>query len=388
MAGVRDRAAPVVGIVAGEASADILGAHLIEAVRQRCPQVQFTGICAPRMRAAGALALYPGEKLAVRGYVEVIKHFPEILSIRRGITRHFLANPPDVFIGVDAPDFNLGLELKLRGAGIPVVHYASPSIWAWRAERIHTIKRAVDHMLVLFPFETEIYDKAGVPATFVGHPLAGALADYPTRATVRAKIGLPQDVRVVALLPGSRQAELAQLGALMAQAARIMAAQLSGVQFVAPMVNPETRRQFEAACKQVQAPPVLILDGGSHDAMAAADVVLVASGTATLEAALLQRPMVITYKVPALTAWLTTRKAYVPYLGLPNILAGEFIVPELLQAAATPQALADAVIALLNDHERCSRITARFAEMAASLRQDTARKAAEVVLPFLQRPGQ
>lgn len=387
MAGVRDRAAPVVGIVAGEASGDILGAHLIEAVRQRCPQVQFIGICAPRMRAAGAHALYPGEKLAVRGYVEVIRHFPEILRIRRGITRQFLANPPDVFIGVDAPDFNLGLELKLRSAGIPVVHYASPSIWAWRAERIHTIKRAVDHMLVLFPFETEIYDKAGVPATFVGHPLAGVLADYPTREAVRAKVGLPQDVRVVALLPGSRQAELTQLGALMAQAARIMAAQLPGVQFVAPMVNAETRRQFEAACTRVQAPPVLILDGGAHDAMAAADVVLVASGTATLEAALLQRPMVITYKVPALTAWLTTRKAYVPYLGLPNILAGEFIVPELLQAAATPQALADAVIALLNDHERCNRITACFADMATSLRQDTARKAAEVVLSFLPRPS-
>ena len=380
--------APVIGVVAGEASGDLLGAHLITALKARCPHLRFEGIAGPGMVAAGATALFPSETLAVRGYVEVIRRLPQILSIRRRLTRHFLSQPPSVFIGIDAPDFNLDLELALRARGITVIHYASPSIWAWRGERIHKIKRAVDHMLALFPFEPAIYERAGVPVTYVGHPLADMLADYPSRASVRAKLGLPLYARVVAVLPGSRESEITQLGALFASSARLMHAREPGLHFVAPMINADIRARFEAACRAAGAPPMLLLDGGSHDAMAAADVVLVASGTATLEAALLQRPMVIAYKVPWLSAWLTKRRSYVPYLGLPNILAGEFVVPELLQDAATPQALAHEVLALLSDPARCAAMTARFEGMRRELKQNTADKAAEAVLPYLDRAAE
>lgn len=375
----------MVGLVAGEASGDLLGAHLVEALKARRPDLRFSGIAGPRMVAAGVQAIFPMEKLAVRGYVEVLRHFPEILGIRRKLTRHFLQAPPAVFIGIDAPDFNLGLEYKLKAAGITTIHYVSPSLWAWRGERIHFIKQAVDRVLTVFPFEKAIYDKAQIPVSYVGHPLATMLANYPSQSTVRDLLGLYGDAPVVAILPGSRVSEVQALAPIFVAAARRIEAQIPGVRFVAPLVNQETRKLFEAALQREGGVTVKVLDGRSHDAIAAADVVLVASGTATLETALLRKPMVISYRVPRLTAWLMRRRSYLPYVGLPNILAGEFVVPELLQDAATPQALAHAVVDMLRDGPGRRRISERFGTMLVDLKQNTAQMAADAVMPYLER---
>lgn len=374
-----------VGLVAGEASGDLIGAHLVDALKARRPDLQFTGIAGPRMLAAGVKALYPMDKLAVRGYVEVLRHLPEIFGIRRALTRHFLQTPPAVFIGIDAPDFNLGLEFKLKAAGITTIHYVSPSIWAWRGERIHFIKRAVDRVLALFPFEQAIYEKAGVPVSYVGHPLADMLADYPSQAAVRESLGLTGGAPVIALLPGSRVSELQEMAGLFVETARQIRAMVPAARFVTPLVNRETRALFEAALQRAPDMRIELLQGRSHDAIAAADVVLVASGTATLETALLQRPMVITYRMPRLSAWLMKRQGNLPYVGLPNILAGEFVVPEFLLDAATPQALSRAIVEMLNDAPRRQRICARFAAMLTDLKQNTAQKAADAIMPYLDR---
>jgi len=376
---------PVVGLVAGEASGDLLGAHLVEALKSRSADLRFIGIAGPRMMAAGVHALFPMEKLAVRGYVEVLRHYREIISIRRRVKKHFLEHPPAVFIGIDAPDFNLDLERELKCVGIPTVHYVSPSIWAWRGERIHSIKKSVDCMLTLFPFEIDIYKNAGIPASYVGHPLADMLQGYPSRAEVRARLGLPIDVSVVALLPGSRVSELQSMGSLFVESACRIASAVPGIRFVAPLVSRETRALFETAMTRAGSPQILLLDGHSHDAIAAADVALVASGTATLETALLERPMVITYRMPRLSWWIMNSRRYQPYVGLPNILAGEFVVPEFLQDEATPEHLACALVDLLNDAPRRERIGRRFAQMRMDLQQDTAQKAADAVMPFLER---
>ncbi len=378
-------AAPVIGLVAGEASGDLLGAHLVAALKARRPDIQFTGIAGPRMIAAGVNALFPMEKLAVRGYVEVLKHYLEIVSIRRRVKQHFLAHPPALFIGIDAPDFNLGLELQLKQAGIPTIHYVSPSIWAWRGERIHQIKQAVDRVLTLFPFEAEIYNKAEVPVSYVGHPLADMLHHYPSQTEVRTRLGMRVDGPVVALLPGSRISELQSMAPLFVASARRIAAAVPAVRFVAPLVNRETRALFENAVTRAGGIELLVLDGSSHDAIAAADVVLVASGTATLETALLQRPMVITYRMPRVSWWIMSPRRYQPYVGLPNILAGEFVVPEFLQDEATPENLSRAVVDLLNDAPRRERIRQRFAGMLTDLRQNTAQKAADAVMPYLEQ---
>ncbi len=372
------------GLVAGEASGDLLGAHLVEALKARRPDLQFTGIAGPRMIAAGVSALYPMEKLAVRGYVEVLRHYLEIISIRRRLKRHFLLQPPAVFIGIDAPDFNLDLERALKQAGIPTIHYVSPSIWAWRGERIHKIKQAVDRVLTLFPFEADIYNNADVPVSYVGHPLADMLHGYAPQADVRTKLGLPQDASVVALLPGSRISELHSMADLFVATARCIAAAMPGVKFVVPLVNADTRTLFQSAVTRAGGIDILMLDGRSHDAIVAADVALVASGTATLETALLQRPMVITYRMPRVSWWMMNPRRYQPYVGLPNILAGEFVVPEFLQDAATPENLAQAVLDLLNDAPRRERIRQRFAGMLTELRQNTSQKAADAVMPYLE----
>ena len=372
-------------MVAGEASGDLLGSHLMEALKQAVPGVRFIGIGGPKMQAAGMQVLFPMEKLAVRGYVEVLRHYREIAGIRRKLRAQFIASPPDLFIGVDAPDFNLDLELALKQRGIPIVHYVSPSIWAWRGERIHKIKRAVSHILALFPFEASLYEKSGVPVTYVGHPLADMLPDMPNRTVMREQMRLPLQHKVFAFLPGSRQSEVRQLSRLFIETAKLILQKIPDARFLIPLVSRETRAIFEEMQWKLEARelPITLLFGHAHDAMIAADGVLVASGTATLEAALLKRPMVITYKMPGFTYWLTMRKKYQPYVGLPNILAGKFVVPELLQEDATPENLAQALLNLVTDKLAVAELEEIFSGMHATLRQGTAHKAAQAILPYL-----
>lgn len=375
-----------VGIVAGEASGDLLGAHLVTALSNRVPGIEFVGIGGPKMLAAGVNSLFPMEKLAVRGYVEVLRHYREIVRIRRRLLDHFVQNPPDVFIGVDAPDFNLDLEAGLKKRGIPTVHYVSPSIWAWRGERIRKIARAASHVLVLFPFEKKIYDAAGIPATYVGHPLADMLPENPDRDAAREQLRLPRNGKVIAMLPGSRQSELHYMAKLFVQTARTIAAASPDVQFLVPLASRETRNLFEeelyrAGCGDL---PLTVLFGHAHAAMIAADAVLVASGTATLEAALLKCPMVITYKMSPLTWRMMQRKKYLPYVGLPNILEGRFVVPELLQDDATPENLSQALLNLVNDEAVRLKLGHAFSRLYRDLKQDTAARAVEAIVPFLK----
>ena len=375
-----------IAMVAGEASGDLLGSHLMGAIKQMLPGVRFIGIGGPKMLAAGMEVLFPMEKLAVNGYVEVLRHYREIAGIRSKLRAQLIAYPPDLFIGVDAPDFNLDLELALKKRGIPTVHYVSPSIWAWRGERIHKIKRAVSHLLALFPFEAPLYEKAGIPVSYVGHPLADMLPDMPNRTAMREQMRLPRQAKVFAFLPGSRQSEVRQLAATYIETAKRILHKLPDAQFLVPLASRETRTIFENMQWKLEAQdlPITMLFGHAHDAMVAADGVLVASGTATLEAALLKRPMVITYKMPALTYWLSKRKQYQPYVGLPNILAGKFVVPELLQKDATPENLAQALLNLIADKQAVAELEEMFVGMHAMLRQDTAHKAAQAILPYLE----
>ncbi len=375
---------PRIAIVAGEPSGDLLGSHLITALRARCPGVEFYGIAGPKMIFAGARTLFSMEKLSVNGYVEVIRHLPELLGIRRKLKQIILADPPDLFIGIDAPDFNFSLESDLKARGIPTIHYVSPSIWAWRGERIKKIARAVSRMLVVFPFEEAIYKKAGIPVTFVGHPLADMLPASPDRHAVRKRLGMDLDARIIALLPGSRASELRQHARLFIETAQLLEAQHPGLRFVTPLVNRETREIFITALHACpNPPPIQIMIGHAEYAMIAADLVLVASGTAALEAALLQRPMVITYRVPGITAWLMRKRAYLPWVGLPNILANRGLVPELLQEQATPLKLAEALNTLLTDKNLCHEMEIEFVRQYRSLKQNTAEKMAAAVMPYL-----
>lgn len=380
-----DISGKIIGIVAGEASGDLLGSQLMEALKRELPGVRFVGIGGPKMKQAGMQILFPMEKLAVRGYVEVLRHLLEIIGIRRKLRAYFRAFPPDLFIGVDAPDFNLGLELTLKSLGIPTIHYASPSIWAWRGERIHKIKRAVSHMLTLFPFEAPIYEKAGIPVTYVGHPLADMLPQIPNRTAMREQMRLPQQHPIFAFLPGSRQSEVRSLAVVFIETAKLILQKLPNALFLVPLASRETRTIFEEALYQCEAHdvPITLLFGHAHDAMIAADGVLVASGTATLEAALLKRPMVVTYKMPGLSYWWMKRKQYQPYVGLPNILAGKLVVPELLQDEATPQKLAQALLNLVSDKQAVAELELLFGAIHTSLRQNAAHTAARAILPYL-----
>jgi lipid-A-disaccharide synthase len=315
----------------------------------------------------------------------VLRHYFEIVGIRRKLRRRLFKTRPDVFIGIDAPDFNLDLERGLKARGIPTVHYVSPAIWMWRRERLGKIKRAVSRMLTLFPFEADIYRDAGVDVAFVGHPLADMLDHIPRDDAARDQLRLPPASPVVALLPGSRQGELKYMADLFIRTAKLIHARLPHAVFLVPLTTRETRVMFETALYHNDAEelPLTIMFGHAQDAMAAADVVLVASGTATLEAALLCKPMVITYKMPPATYWLLQGKGYLPYYGLPNILAREFVVPEFIQDDATPQNLSQALLNLLADVATRDRIAARFATMSASLHRGAARQAALAVLPML-----
>jgi lipid-A-disaccharide synthase len=375
-----------IGLVAGEASGDMLGAHLIAALKRRLPHAEFVGIGGPKMASAGMHILFPMEKLAVRGYVEVLRHFREILGIRRKLTRYFKNNPPDVFIGVDAPDFNLNLEGALKRRGVPTIHYVSPSIWAWRGERIRKIGRAVSHVMAIFPFEKPLYDAAKIPCTYIGHPLADFLPENPNRLAMREQLKLRQGTAVIAMLPGSRQSELHYMTELFIRTAQAISARNPAVHFLVPLVSRETRSYFEEALYRLGAQdlPLTILFGHAHEAMIAADAVLVASGTATLEAALLMRPMVITYKMSPGSFRIMKRKGYLPYVGLPNILAGNFVVPEILQDDATPENLAQALMNIVGDQVVNEKLSQQFADMRRQLKQNAAEQAVAAIMPYLE----
>lgn len=376
-----------IGIVAGEASGDLLGSHLMLALKEARPDLKFVGIGGPKMQSAGMEVLFPMEKLAVNGYLEVLRHYLEIVGIRRKLRANFLANRPDLFIGIDAPDFNLDLELALKQHGIPTIHYVSPSIWAWRGERIHKIKRAVSHLLALFPHEPRLYNEAGVPVDYVGHPLADMLPEQPKRAEMRETMRIPLKAKVFAFLPGSRQSEVKSLAHTYIETAKLILKQLPEARFLVPLVSRETRGIFEQALYDCDAQelPITMLFGHAQDAMIVADGVLVASGTATLEAALLKRPMVITYRMSALSWWLVKRKSYQPYAGLPNILCGRFVVPELMQDDATPGNLTQALLNLVNNKGAVAQLEETFIALHQTLRQNTAQKAAAAILPYLPK---
>ncbi len=374
-----------IGIVAGEASGDLLGSHLVRALKEKLPEIEFVGVGGPKMQSAGVTSLFQMEKLAVMGYVEVLKRYFQIIAIRRKLIRYFKSNPPDIFIGVDAPDFNLDLERELKKAGIPAIHYVSPSIWAWRGERIHKIRKSCTKVLALFPFEKELYDKAGIDADYVGHPLADMVPESADRTAMRRNMKLPLDAKIFAFLPGSRQSELQYMADTFIQTAMLVREKWSDARFLVPLASRETRALFEEAIYRNHAEDIAftLFFGHAVDAMIASDIVLVASGTATLEAALLKRPMVITYKMAPLTYSLKKRKKYQPYVGLPNILSGKFVVPELLQDEATPENLSRALINLMQDEAVIRKLEDVFAEMQRSLRQNTAEKASLAILPLL-----
>ena len=359
----------------------------MRALLVRRPELRFVGIGGPKMEAAGARILFPMEKLAVRGLFEVLKHYREIVGIRKRLRDHFLDEPPALFIGVDAPDFNLDLEIDLKRAGIATVQYVGPAVWAWRRERVHKVRRAVSLLLTIFPFEAGLYDKSGVPVRYVGHPLADMLAELPTMEAVREELRVARGVPVIALLPGSRVSELEHMAEVFVRTAVRLAEDLPDARFLVPFATRESKALFEAALARVQPENLNLkmLIGHSLEAMAAADVVLVASGTASLEAALLKRPMVITYRMNRLSWWLLKRRAYLPHVGMPNILAGERIVPELLQDDATPEKLAAALLELINDKTGREKLDSRFEAIRSALRQNTQEKAAAAIMPLLAR---
>ena len=371
-----------VAMVAGEASGDQIAAPLIAALKARRNPLALAGIGGPRMQALGLESHYPMEKLSVRGYAEVLTHYGEIMSIRRRLIQGLLADRPDVYIGVDASEFNLGIERRLKDAGIPAIHYVSPQIWAWRGWRVHRIARSVTRILVMFPFEPALYEKAGVPVTYVGHPLAELIPVEPNRLEARAALRLPSGKLIVALLPGSRRSELHYMARSFVLAAHRFRQEVPDVHFVCPAVTRETRDMFERTVHEQQRTdlPLTLLFGHSHEALAAADLALVASGTATLETALFKTPMVITYRQSPITWALMRRMFYLPYVGMPNVLAGERLVPELLQGEANPAALAGALLALLRDTDAQRRQIERFHEFHHLLRQSAADKAAVAIL--------
>jgi lipid-A-disaccharide synthase len=374
-----------IALVAGEASGDLLAAHLIAALRRHLPDAEFYGIGGPKMEAAGFDALWPAEKLAVNGYAEVLRHYRELSSIRRRLLRRLLADRPQLFIGVDAPDFNLWLERRLKRRGIPAVHFVGPSIWAWRRGRIHNIARSVSRILTLFPFEAPIYEAHRIPVSYVGHPLADQIPDLPDQAAMRERLQLRPDQTVFALLPGSRQSEVRQLATTYIRTARLLLERFPRAVFLVPLVSRQTRTLFEEALwhEEAQELPFRLMFANAHSALAACDCAVVASGTATLEAALFKVPHVIAYKLSPWSWRLMRRMHYQPWVGLPNILAGRFVVPEFLQDEATPENLAQAVGNLVGDVQVRARLQAVFRDIHTQLRQGTADRAAAAVLPYL-----
>ncbi len=371
-------------MVAGEASGDLLAGLLLRGMREKWPGLQTMGIGGPKMVAQGFEAWWPHDKLAVRGYVEVLRHYREIVGIRRALAERLLRERPQAFVGVDAPDFNLDLEARLKAHGIKTVHFVSPSIWAWRGKRVERMRAAVDHVLCVFPFEPAIYAKHGIAATYVGHPLADAIALEVPREASRRALGLAApDAPVVALLPGSRRSEIHYIAPVLLGAAAQLHLRRPGLRFVLP-IAPGLRPLFDPlVAEHAGSAPVQLLDGHSQEALAACDVALVASGTATLEAALFKRPMVIVYRMHWLSWQMMKRMKYQPWVGLPNILLRDFVVPELLQDEATPAKLADAAIAWLDDPTRCEQLARRFETLHRELRRDTAHAATDAIQKVL-----
>jgi lipid-A-disaccharide synthase len=385
----RDSAPLVIGIVAGEASGDALGADLIRAVRARHPEVRFAGIGGPAMESAGCEIWFPSTRLSLRGYVEVLSHLPGLVRLRRNLFQRLRANRVPVFVGIDAPDFNLGLEARLKRAGTRTIHYVSPSVWAWRRERIHAIARSADRLLVLFPFEPALYETAGLPVTFVGHHLAANAAQPNTRRETRELLQIDAKHPVFALLPGSRMSELEMHSELLLRTAAAIVEAQPEARFLVPLVSRETREYFETLQHrlELQQLPLKLLYGHADDALKAADVGIVASGTATLEAALSRCPHVIFYRVNALTERIVRSKYLLPYVGLPNVIAGRFVVAEFLQADATVANLVQAALNLYDDTLTRSRLEALFGGMAAALKADTATLVADAVATELRAAG-
>lgn len=374
---------PRVAMVAGEASGDLLASLLLGGMNERWPGLQAAGIGGPNMARQGFDAWWPHERLSVFGFVDALKHYREIAGIRDQLAQRLLDSPPDVFVGVDAPDFNLGLEARLKARGIKTVHFVSPSIWAWRGGRINKIARSADHILCLFPFEPEIYHAKGIAATYVGHPLADAIPLIPDKEGARQRLGFAAADQVVAVLPGSRRSEIAHIAPTFLQTVALLSRQHPNLRFVLPAV-PSLRSMIDPLVAQY-APdaPLAVVEGQSHDALAACDVTLIASGTATLEAALFKRPMVIAYKVSPLSWLLMKNLGYLPWVGLPNILLRDFAVPERLQHAATPAQLAADIMAWLNQPEHVAALQVRFEALHHTLRRDTARCATDAIAALL-----
>ncbi len=372
-------------MVAGETSGDLLASRLLAGLRPQLPAAYIHGIGGDKMARHGFVSDWPMEKLAVRGLFEVLAHYREIKGIQTALRDRLLAEKPAVFIGVDAPDFNLGLEMQLKQAGIPTMHFISPSIWAWRGGRIKKIAKAVSHMLVVFPFEEALYRNAGIPVTYVGHPMAEVIPMAPDVDAARTALGIKHDATVVAILPGSRMSELKYNSSAFIGAAKLLIARDPSIRFVVPMAGERQQQYFRELMTEagLQDVPLQITQGQSHTAIAAADAVLVASGTATLEVALFKKPMVIAYKMLRASWQVMRRMGYQPWIGLPNILAEDFIVPELLQDAATPEALANALWKQLHDTHHRAALHQRFVDMHHALLRNTAKESAQAVLDLI-----
>ena len=372
-------------LVAGETSGDLLAGLLLQGMRQRWPDLRSVGIGGPRMVEQGFDPWWPSEKLAVRGYIEVLRHYREIVGIRDRLRQRLLgADRPDLFVGVDAPDFNLDLEAALKAQGVRTVHFVCPSVWAWRAERVEKIRRSADHVLCIFPFEPELLARHGIASTYVGHPLANVIPVEPDRAAARQQLGLQDEDTVIAILPGSRASEVQYLARRFFDAAALMKKARPGIRFVVPAVPALRERITQLAAASGLGDTLQVLDGRSHTALAACDVTLIASGTATLEAALFKRPMVIAYNMNWISWQIMRRKQLQPWVGLPNILSGRFVVPELLQDAATPEALARETLAWLDQPEKIRDLHQVFTRLHHLLQRDTAQLATDAIEKVLE----
>jgi lipid-A-disaccharide synthase len=374
-----------IGIVVGEASGDILGAALMIELRKHFPAAEFSGIGGPRMLAQGFHSYFPKDRLAVMGLIEPLKRLPELLRIRKFLRKHFIANKPAVFIGIDSPDFTISLERSLKEQGVKTVHYVSPSVWAWRQKRVLKIAKSVDLMLTLLPFEAKFYEEHQVPVEFVGHHLADAMPLEVDKVVARKALGLPEEGRVVALLPGSRASEVERMGALFMHAAVFCLEQDPSLRFIIPAANPERYRQLHIQLTDYVDFPIELFNGHSHEVMAAADVVLVASGTVTLEALLLKKPMVVAYKMAALSFKILSWLVKTPFVSLPNLLAQKMLVPELLQDKATPEALSAAIMNYFENPDEAHSLSLHFADMHRELKRGASTRAADAIAHLINR---